>query len=186
MECNVWWMKWMNCRWHNASTAVIVRLRICRYNCGGHFWRRLYGRIGSSSYFHRKSFLRYTRTIAGRLRQLVFFEQSTSRAFFNYLRTGMSTTKTRPLLGTQLTFVIHFYGWCTCNNWTYSNYTKREFRHCHWCCLPASSNAFAHRTWPWMAAFISGVKPKIFFASICTLFCCNSKQIASIWPGKSK
>lgn len=116
MECNVWWMKWMSVWWHNASTAVIVRLRIGRYNCGWHFGRRLYGRIGTRSHLHRKSFLRHCRTIiAGRLRQLVLVEQSTSRAFFNYFRTGMSTTKARPLLGTQLTFVIHFDGWCTCN-----------------------------------------------------------------------
>lgn len=53
-------------------------------------------------------------------------------------------------------------------------------------CLPARSNALAHRIWPWMAAFISGVKPKIFFASICTLFCCSNMQIASTWPENAK
>lgn len=60
--------------------------------------------------------------------------------------------------------------------------TERNKPHACDRCLPARSSALAHRVWPWMAAFISGVNPKTFFASIWSLFCCNIIQIASIWP----
>lgn len=120
-ECDVWWMKngyerWVM-GWHN--TAVIVCLRC--YNGRWYFGCGLYGRIGTGTHFHRKPFVRHGRTIVGRLRQLFFVGETISRAFFDYLRTGMSTAETCPLFGTQLTFVIRFRRRCTCENFGEGN-----------------------------------------------------------------
>lgn len=99
-------------------------------------------------------------------------QQPRSRHLFDHLGARVLAAEAGPLVSPVLSLGVRFHGRCSCQQGQqlhqYAEGTSgSDGDILHY--SPANSKSLAHLVLPWSAAFIRGVKPKLFFGSIVRL-----------------